>query len=157
MNRKNNRRRILNQGQQHFSFLRMFLKLLSNGTWHESYKLCLYSTSMEKTPLHGSYHWLAERSLSVLTLSLIILSPLSSLTSLLNLGLSITLPLHSHFGFSAIITDYLPQRKYPCYIHLLVAHYGLQLVYACMVYGYLIQKTLVSLKVLKMYGQPNNL
>ena len=91
----------------------MILKLLGNGALHKSHKLCLYSTSTEKTPLHGSYHWLAERSLSLATLSLIVLSPLSSLTPLLNLGLSITLPLHSHFGFSAIITDYLPQRKYP--------------------------------------------
>ena len=91
----------------------MILKLLGNRALHESYKLRLYSAITEKTPLDGSYHWLAERSLSFATLSLIILSPLSSLTPLLNLGLSITLPLHSHFGFSAIITDYIPQRKYP--------------------------------------------
>lgn len=91
----------------------MILKLLGNRALHEPYKLRLYSTTTEKTPLDGSYHWLAERSLSFVTLALITLSPLSSLTSLLNLGLSITLPLHSHFGFSAIITDYIPQRKYP--------------------------------------------
>jgi succinate dehydrogenase (ubiquinone) membrane anchor subunit len=41
----------------------------------------------------------------------VVSSPMA--TGLLNLGLGIVLPLHLHLGFGAIITDYLPQRKFP--------------------------------------------
>lgn len=32
---------------------------------------------------------------------------------MVDFGLAIVLPLHSHIGFGAMLTDYLPRRKYP--------------------------------------------
>lgn len=39
--------------------------------------------------------------------------PVSAPTGLLNLALGTIIPLHCHFGFGAVITDYLPRRKFP--------------------------------------------
>lgn len=68
----------------------------------------------EKGPLHGAYHWLFERALSVATLGFVAAAfvPMQSY-ALVDFGLAIALPLHSHIGFGAILTDYLPRRKYP--------------------------------------------
>ena len=33
--------------------------------------------------------------------------------SIVDFGLSFTLPIHAYLGMGAIITDYLPQRKFP--------------------------------------------
>jgi len=32
---------------------------------------------------------------------------------MIDLGLAVVLPLHCHLGFGAIVTDYLPKRKFP--------------------------------------------
>jgi succinate dehydrogenase (ubiquinone) membrane anchor subunit len=61
--------------------------------------------------LHGSYHWIFERSLSVASLGLVGAAAVNP-DSLVDLGLAVVLPLHCHIGFSSIITDYLPARKF---------------------------------------------
>jgi len=69
--------------------------------------------------LHGSQHWLFERLLSMTSLGLIagamVLpdSAPTAATSLLNFALGTVIPLHCHIGFGAVITDYLPRRKFP--------------------------------------------
>lgn len=63
-------------------------------------------------PWHGSYHWIYERSLAILNFCLIgtaIYFP----SSAVNMALGVALPIHIHTGFGAIITDYLPKRKFP--------------------------------------------
>ncbi len=64
------------------------------------------------SPLHGSYHWTFERLLSLGTLSLIGMAAFSP-SKIVDFSLSIVLPLHCHIGFGSIITDYLPNRKFP--------------------------------------------
>lgn len=62
--------------------------------------------------LHGSYHWLYERALSVATLGAVgaaFVAPGKGV----DLALGALLPLHSHIGFGAIITDYLPKHRSP--------------------------------------------
>lgn len=63
--------------------------------------------------LHGSYHWTFERALSVVSLGLVGSAFAFYPNKMIDFGLGLVLPLHSHLGFSAIITDYLPQRKFP--------------------------------------------
>lgn len=63
--------------------------------------------------LHGSYHWTYERALSVASLGLVSGAFAFYPNKLVDFALGLVLPLHSHLGFSAIITDYLPKRKFP--------------------------------------------
>lgn len=63
--------------------------------------------------MHGSYHWTYERALSLTTLPLVVGGMFYSGNSIIDFGLATVLPLHCHIGFSAIITDYLPRRKFP--------------------------------------------
>jgi succinate dehydrogenase (ubiquinone) membrane anchor subunit len=62
--------------------------------------------------MHGSHHWTFERALSVASLGLIASAFALHPNKLIDFGLGLVLPLHSHLGFSAIITDYLPKRKF---------------------------------------------
>lgn len=76
--------------------------------------------------LHGSYHWTYERALSVASLGLVGSAFAFYPNKLVDFALGLVLPLHSHLGFSAIITDYLPQRKFPkVYPMAMGALYGL--------------------------------
>lgn len=60
----------------------------------------------------GSYHWVFERGVSVASLGLVG-SAYFTQHPLIDLGLAIVIPLHCHMGFGCIVTDYLPQRKFP--------------------------------------------
>lgn len=75
----------------------------------------IFSSDLAKGRLHGSLHWIWERSVSLATLGLcaaaLTLSPANY--GCINAGLNVALPVHSHVGFSGIILDYLPGRKYP--------------------------------------------
>lgn len=62
---------------------------------------------------HGSYHWTYERILSLITLGLVGGAFAVYPNKMIDFGLGLVLPLHSHIGFSSIITDYLPKRKFP--------------------------------------------
>ena len=63
---------------------------------------------------HGSYHWVFERALSVALIPLIV-TPFVTGSSFpaLDALLGATVVLHSHIGFDAMITDYIPKRHYP--------------------------------------------
>jgi succinate dehydrogenase (ubiquinone) membrane anchor subunit len=58
----------------------------------------------------GSYHWNFERGLSVITVPLLAVAFVSPLP-LVDFALGFVLPLHCHFGFDCMITDYLPVRR----------------------------------------------
>jgi succinate dehydrogenase (ubiquinone) membrane anchor subunit len=73
-----------------------------------------FGTDAEKNVFDGSYHWMCERLvtvalLGILPTNLFLDTPQKSL----DYSLALIIPLHSHFGFSSIITDYLPSRKLP--------------------------------------------
>jgi succinate dehydrogenase (ubiquinone) membrane anchor subunit len=73
------------------------------------------STTTGPSPMHGSYHWVFERAVAVTNMGLLtsmIFAP-ASLYSLIDFGLVFALPLHGYLGINAIITDYLPRRKFP--------------------------------------------
>lgn len=63
-------------------------------------------------PWHGSYHWVYERALSIASLALVG-AAFATPHRLVDLALGIVFPLHGHVGFGAIVTDYLPARKFP--------------------------------------------
>lgn len=65
------------------------------------------------TSTHASLHWTFERALSLTTLGLVTSAFALYPNHAVDFCLGFTLPLHSHIGFSAIITDYIPQRKFP--------------------------------------------
>ncbi|KAH8597671.1 CybS-domain-containing protein [Bisporella sp. PMI_857] len=66
------------------------------------------------SPTHGSYHWTFERLISVglvpLTVAPFAAGSLNPTTDAL---LCATLLIHSHIGFGAIITDYVPVKRLP--------------------------------------------
>ncbi|KAG9242674.1 CybS-domain-containing protein [Calycina marina] len=68
----------------------------------------------ETNPSHGSYHWTFERALSVGLVPLTI-APFAagSLNPGMDALLCATILIHSHIGFDALITDYLPNRRVP--------------------------------------------
>lgn len=57
-----------------------------------------------------------ERALSVVLLPLVLVPIFIGPNPIVDFGLGLVLPVHCHLGFSAIITDYLPKRKFK-YIH----------------------------------------
>ncbi|CAG8983037.1 hypothetical protein HYALB_00010164 [Hymenoscyphus albidus] len=79
-----------------------------DGTANEAAKI------PPSNPAHGSYHWSFERLLSVglvpLTIAPFAAGSLNPMTDALICG---TILLHSHIGFDALITDYLPNRRVP--------------------------------------------
>lgn len=65
-------------------------------------------------PVHGSYHWTYERLLSIATLGATAAAfAVPQPAPLLDLALGVVVPLHCHVGFGAIVTDYVPRRKFP--------------------------------------------
>ena len=61
--------------------------------------------------MHGSYHWQAERILSVAVLPLCVIPIVAGPSSTVDFLLGFLMPLHCHLGFGQIITDYLNKRK----------------------------------------------
>ncbi|KAJ3019487.1 UNVERIFIED_CONTAM: membrane anchor subunit of succinate dehydrogenase, Sdh4, partial [Siphonaria sp. JEL0065] len=66
----------------------------------------------EKSKVHGSYHWNAERALSVVTIPLLASALFVGPAPLVDFGLGLVLPLHTHLGFDTMVQDYVPTRKY---------------------------------------------
>ena len=64
---------------------------------------------------HGSYHWAFERILSAGLVPLTVASFVTSGTNypILDGLLRVSLVMHSHIGFDAILVDYLHPRKFP--------------------------------------------
>lgn len=66
-----------------------------------------------KDPLHGSYHWCFERLIATGTMfALGAMIFLPSASQLVDASLMVLLPIHTYQGFSAVIIDYLPKRKF---------------------------------------------
>lgn len=65
-------------------------------------------------PVHGSYHWTAERLVSVGLVPLS-LAPFigGSLNPTMDAVLCATILIHSHIGFESMITDYIPNKRLP--------------------------------------------
>jgi len=65
-------------------------------------------------PAHGSYHWTAERHISVSLIPLTV-APFAagSLSPLMDGALIAAVLLHSHIGFQSCITDYFPKWRAP--------------------------------------------
>ncbi|KAJ3162469.1 membrane anchor subunit of succinate dehydrogenase, Sdh4 [Geranomyces michiganensis] len=66
-----------------------------------------------KSRMHGSYHWNFERALSVVSVPLLIAPFIVGSHPLVDLGLGVVIPLHSHIGFGALLSDYAAPHKYP--------------------------------------------
>lgn len=66
------------------------------------------------SPAHGSYHWTAERLISVAIIPLTI-TPFAagSLNPVTDAVFGSLLIAHSHIGFQACITDYFPGKRVP--------------------------------------------
>jgi succinate dehydrogenase (ubiquinone) membrane anchor subunit len=63
---------------------------------------------------HGSYHWTFERALSVALIPLVVTPFVTgSSAPVLDALIGTSVVLHSHIGFDAMITDYIPRRHYP--------------------------------------------
>ncbi|KAG5462748.1 MAG: CybS-domain-containing protein [Olpidium bornovanus] len=71
------------------------------------------ATDIKPDKLNGSYHWDFERALSVALIPLIGTSAAYGAHPTTDLLLGVVLPLHSHIGFDACITDYVDGRKFP--------------------------------------------
>ncbi|KAJ3066247.1 membrane anchor subunit of succinate dehydrogenase, Sdh4 [Podochytrium sp. JEL0797] len=65
-----------------------------------------------KSKVHGSYHWNFERGLSVVTIPLVCSALALGPIPLVDFGLGVVLPLHTHMGFDCMVQDYIPVRKY---------------------------------------------
>ena len=64
--------------------------------------------------MHGSYHWTFERLISVGLIPLTIAPFVSgSLNPTTDAILCATVLIHSHIGFDAMITDYIPRKRLP--------------------------------------------
>ena len=61
--------------------------------------------------MHGSYHWMLERGLSIVSIPLIAAAFVVGPQPLIDLALGVVLPIHCHIGFGVIIDDYLPYRR----------------------------------------------
>ena len=73
----------------------------------------IYENFIEPSALHGSWHWYLERVVAVGNASFLGAMIFSAPNAIVDFGLTFTLPLHAYLGMGAIITDYLPQRKFP--------------------------------------------
>jgi succinate dehydrogenase (ubiquinone) membrane anchor subunit len=75
--------------------------------------------------MHGSNHWSFERAVSVATFGLIGAAAAYP-HPMVNFALGAVIPLHLYIGFGAIITDYLPHRKFP-----VIYRFSRGVLYAC--------------------------
>ncbi|KAJ3344390.1 membrane anchor subunit of succinate dehydrogenase, Sdh4 [Entophlyctis luteolus] len=87
----------------------------------------------EKSKTHGSYHWNAERALSVVTVPLIASAVFAGPLPLVDFGLGIVLPLHTHMGFDVMIQDYIPYRSFGVINTILT--WGLRIATGVVLYG----------------------
>ncbi|KAF8550792.1 SDHD, membrane anchor subunit of succinate dehydrogenase [Imleria badia] len=85
------------------------LTAISKGTLNDP------TTFPPPSKTHGSYHWAFERLLSAALLPMTAAAFATSGTAypVLDGLLGISLVMHSHIGFDAILVDYLHKRKYP--------------------------------------------
>ena len=65
-----------------------------------------------KSKVHGSFHWIAERGLSIALLGLFPAAFIIQDKSI-DYAIGALLPAHAYLGLQSSITDYLHQRKFP--------------------------------------------
>ncbi|CAO3609673.1 unnamed protein product [Cunninghamella echinulata] len=70
-------------------------------------------TTPPPNSLHGSYHWDAERALSLALVPLVGSQFAFGASPVTDTLLGVVLPLHIHFGFDSCVTDYFNARKAP--------------------------------------------
>ncbi|ORX64000.1 CybS-domain-containing protein [Basidiobolus meristosporus CBS 931.73] len=63
--------------------------------------------------LHGSFHWVFERAVSISLLPLLTYPCAFGSHPMVDFALGFILPIHCHMGFGAMIQDYFPKRKFP--------------------------------------------
>ena len=68
--------------------------------------------SEPKSKLHGSWHWLWERGLTVALVGLLPVSIFTSCKSA-DVALGFVLPIHAHLGIQQVFRDYIHKRKFP--------------------------------------------
>ncbi|KAJ9083270.1 membrane anchor subunit of succinate dehydrogenase, Sdh4 [Entomophthora muscae] len=76
----------------------------------------LRSDSVPNHPVNrweGSWHWLVERGLSISLIPMFGVSMLYGGHPTNDFLLGFVLPIHTHIGLSAVVTDYLPHRRLP--------------------------------------------
>ncbi|KAI8815587.1 CybS-domain-containing protein [Fimicolochytrium jonesii] len=66
-----------------------------------------------KNKMHGAYHWDFERALSIASIPVVVAPFIVGSHPLVDLALGVVIPLHSHVGFDACITDYFPKHREP--------------------------------------------
>ncbi|KAI9297866.1 hypothetical protein K502DRAFT_300261 [Neoconidiobolus thromboides FSU 785] len=77
------------------------------------------STKTDEVPLHevnrweGSWHWMIERSLSFALVPMLGVSAIYGGHPINDFLLGFVVPIHTHIGFSTVVTDYLPTRRTP--------------------------------------------
>ncbi|KAI9034496.1 succinate dehydrogenase membrane anchor subunit [Hyaloraphidium curvatum] len=82
----------------------------------------------------GSYHWDAERLLSVATAALCLAPAVTGAGNpMVDFGLAFAVPLHTHMGFDVVLTDYVPYRKFGSLYTVLA--WGLKGLTAVVIYG----------------------
>ncbi|KAK9746047.1 membrane anchor subunit of succinate dehydrogenase, Sdh4 [Basidiobolus ranarum] len=63
--------------------------------------------------MHGSYHWVFERAISISLLPLLTYPCIFGSHPIVDFTLGFVIPIHCHIGFGACIEDYVPARKFP--------------------------------------------
>ncbi|KAG0249816.1 membrane anchor subunit of succinate dehydrogenase, Sdh4 [Mortierella polycephala] len=72
----------------------------------DAYKAPLYKLPTPNQ-IHGSYHWDFERLLTVSMIPLFAASAINGAHPITDGLLGVVVPIHSHLGFDAMVTDYL--------------------------------------------------
>ncbi|KAI8905017.1 CybS-domain-containing protein [Gorgonomyces haynaldii] len=71
-----------------------------------------YSAVAEKSKVKGSYHWNLERGLSIVTVPLVGAAMVFGPIPLVDFGLALVIPAHTHLGIEQMVVDYIPVRKF---------------------------------------------
>ncbi|KAJ2358587.1 membrane anchor subunit of succinate dehydrogenase, Sdh4, partial [Coemansia sp. RSA 2611] len=69
--------------------------------------------------LKGSYHWMNERAVSVISVPLLATAFLYGAHPINDMLLGIVLPVHAYMGFQQVLLDYFDHRRWPVISRLL--------------------------------------
>ncbi|ORX72509.1 hypothetical protein DL89DRAFT_221272, partial [Linderina pennispora] len=63
--------------------------------------------------MHGSYHWMNERALSVISAPIIVTAMVYGAHPINDMLMGIVLPIHAYMGFGQALADYFHPRRWP--------------------------------------------